>query len=77
MQLEITGIADDAAKEDIQEKLRGMTDVAGTHTMSYWDSGDKWHATLAPVSDPEAFAKRIDFDEVTSIEGGTVKVTVK
>ena len=75
--IEISGVADAAAREQIQEKLKGMTDSSG-HSMSTSTSGDTMTVKLAPVSDVEAFAQKIDFGKVTDtdVAGRVVKVSV-
>lgn len=74
--VEISGVAA-AAKDQIQEKLKTMTDSSG-HSMSTSSSGDTMTVKLAPVSDVEAFAKKIDFGKVTdtNVTGRVVKVSV-
>ena len=73
--IEISGVA--AAKDQIQEKLKVMTDSSG-HSMSTSSSGDTMTVKLAPVSDVEAFAKKIDFGKVTDtdVTARIVKVSV-
>lgn len=75
--IEISGVADASAKEQIQEKLKTMTDSSG-HSMSTSSSGDSMTVKLAPVSDVAAFAKKIDFGKVTDtdVTGRVVKVSV-
>lgn len=73
--IEITGTLDDAKDEQITEKLKTMTDGSG-HSMSSFSSGTSKTIELAPVSDVQAFADKIDFGEVTAVEGRTVKVSV-
>jgi len=38
--------------------------------------GDDWIFTIAPVRDPQAYADRINFGVVTSVQGRTISVTV-
>jgi uncharacterized lipoprotein YajG len=73
--IEITGTMDDAEQDQITEKLKTMTDGSG-HSMSSFSSGNSMTIELAPVSDVQAFADKIDFGEVTAVEGRTVKVSV-
>lgn len=73
--LEISGVADVAQREEIEEQLKTLTDGSG-HSMSTTATGDSMTVELAPVSDVEAFAGKIDFGEVTSVDGRTVKVAV-
>lgn len=74
--IEISGVADADAREQIQEKLKGLTDSSG-HSMSTSTSGDTMTVKLAPVSDVEAFAEKIDFGKVTDtdVPGRVVKVS--
>lgn len=73
--IEITGELDDAEQEQIIEKLKTMTD-GSSHSMSSFSSGNSTTIELAPVGDVQAFADKIDFGEVTAVEGRTVKVSV-
>ncbi len=75
--IQISGVADADAREQIQEKLKTMTDSSG-HSMSTSSSGDSMTVKLAPVDDVEAFAKKIDFGKVTDtdLQQRLVKVSV-
>jgi hypothetical protein len=73
--VEISGVADDAARDEITEALKTMTDSSG-HSISTTSSGDSMKVTLAPVSDVDAFAKKIKFGEVTEVRDRVVKVSI-
>ncbi len=71
--LEISGISDQADREQVQEKLKGMTD-GNSHSMRSNYSGNQMSITLSPVTDVDAFAQKIDFGNVTDVSDRTVKV---
>lgn len=73
--IEITGTLDDAQQEEITEKLKTMTD-GSSHSVSTMSSGNSMTITLAPVSDVQAFVDKINFGEVTAVEGRTVEISV-
>lgn len=73
--IEITGSLDEAQQEEITEKLKTMTEGSG-HSLSTMSSGTTTTITLAPISDVQAFADKIDFGEVTAVEGRTVKISI-
>ena len=74
--LEITGSLDEDDREDLQEKLKEMTD-GNSHSMSTFSSGDKMTINLSPVSDVEAFVQKLDFGEVTEVDGRTIKISLQ
>lgn len=71
--IEITGISNDADRDKIDETLKGMTDGSGHMLTSTW-TGDKTTINLSPVTDVEAFSRKINFGKVTEVDGRTVKV---
>ena len=71
--LEITGISDQDDRKDLLETLKGMTDGSSHSMTSNW-SGDRMTIKLSPVSDVDAFVKKIGFGTVTDVSGRTVKV---
>lgn len=73
--LKITGVPGQVERDEIKETLKTMTDGSG-HSMSSSYAGGTMNVELAPVSDVQAFADRIDFGTVTSVEGRTVNVAV-
>ncbi len=72
--IKIMGIADDATKDAIKDKLKTMTD--GGHSMSLMKMGGVLTVELSPVKDVEAFARKIDFGTVTEVKDRTVTVQV-
>ena len=62
-----------AVKETIEERLRAMADSADP-LMTSSASGDRITVTLSPVKDVSAFARQINFGEVTDVDGRTVMV---
>ena len=72
--VEITGIHDDDDRDEIQETLKGMTE-GSSHMMTTSSSGDKMTVKLSPVGEVKAFSRKINFGEVTEVDGRTIKVT--
>lgn len=72
--LEISGISAEADREAVAETLKGMTD-GSSHSMRSTYSGDQLTISVSPVGDVDAFAEKIDFGEVTSVNGRTIQVT--
>jgi hypothetical protein len=58
----------------LHDKLKTMTD-GGPLKMRMRTLRTAVSVTLAPVKDPEAFAKKVDFGTVTSVENRTLKIT--
>lgn len=73
--LKIRGDLTEAKRDKIAETLKGMTDDS-SHSYSGTWTGTTMSVSLAPVADVDAFAKKIEFGEVTSIEGRTIHVAV-
>ena len=74
--VEISGISDDADREEVQETLQGMTDGGNYfYTSSY--SGDQMSISISPVKDVESFAKKINFGNVTNVDAASRTVTVE
>ena len=71
--VEISGISAESDREDVKESLEGMTDGSSYSTNSS-HSGSKMTISLSPVSDVDAFVKKINFGTVTEVKGRTVKV---
>lgn len=71
--LEITKLTNDADRDQIQKVLKGMTD-GSSHVMTSSWSGDSMTVRLSPVSDVKAFARKINFGEVTAVDGRTITV---
>ena len=69
----VTRVVDDYAAEVVQDKLGTLADP-GSHVCSSCRTGDRMVIVLAPVSDINALAQKIDFGEVRGVEGRLVKV---
>jgi hypothetical protein len=64
--------------EVLLEKLRGMIDGDNRNSnVGYKGTRDKVIVTVLPVYDVDAFAAKIDFVEVTEIDGRAFKVNLK
>ena len=73
--LEIKGISEESDRESVLETLKGMTDGSGhSYTSSY--AGDTMSVDLSPVSDVDAFSKKINFGTVTEVDAATRTVRV-
>ena len=66
--VKIAGSADQAQRDEILEKLKDLTDGSSHSISSTW-SGDTMTVELAPVSNIDAFSKRIAFGKVTNVDG--------
>lgn len=73
--IEISGVASDQSYADINDRLKQMTD-SSSHKIISRRAGLNMTVELAPVADPEAFARKIDFGKVTAVEGRTIKVVM-
>ncbi len=71
--VEITGVNDDDDRDEIGETLKGMAEGSSHMMTSSW-SGDKMTVKLSPVGDVKAFSRKINFGEVTEVDGRTIKV---
>lgn len=71
--MEISSITESSEREEVMEILRGMTDGSG-HSMTVRSDRDTMTVTLSPVSDVQAFARRINFGHVDKIDGRTIKI---
>lgn len=76
VELEITGSLEEAERKKILEQLKGMTD-GSSHFLTSSHSGTILTVTLSPVSDVDAFSKKIDFGKVERVEGRKVFVKIE
>jgi predicted Zn finger-like uncharacterized protein len=76
IQIKITGIANAATRQYILDRLPALTG-SKSHSLRSSTSGGATLVTLAPVPDPQAFAKKIDFGKVTDIQGRMILVAAK
>jgi hypothetical protein len=63
-------------REAILEKLTDLVGPGRGYSISSAQSGDRLTVLLGPVSDPKAFAGKIDFGTVRRVSGRTVTVAV-
>ena len=73
VKLIVSGIEGEDARQMVKETLEEMTDRSG-HMMTTRIVGDTMTTTLSPVSDVDAFVKKIDFGTVTDVDGRKIKV---
>jgi hypothetical protein len=75
VRLEIIGVTDDAAEDAIKQKLQNMTDGSG-YVLTCSRIRTTLTANLAPVSDVQAFIRKIEFGTITNIRGRRIVVQV-
>jgi uncharacterized protein YjiS (DUF1127 family) len=63
-------------REAILDKLTTLVDPGRGYAISSAQSDDRLTVLLAPVSDPKAFAQKVDFGTVRRVSGRTVTVQV-
>ena len=73
--INIQGIPDERSRKYILERLPAL--IGTRYLMSSRVSGDVTVVVLAPVNNPEAFARKIDFGTVSSVKGRIINVTAK
>jgi len=73
--INIQGIPDERARKYILERLPAL--MGTRYLMTSRVSGDVTVVVLAPVNNPEAFARKIDFGTVNSVKGRMIDVTAK
>lgn len=76
VKLEIIGVTNDAAKQQITKQLQKMAD-SRNNRISYRQVGDTLIVELSPVKDVERFTKKIRFGTVTSVEARQVTVEIR
>ena len=69
----ITGLSDEAIRDEIQETLKGMVDGSSYQMRSQW-TGDTMSVELSPVDDVDAFIRKINFGKVTAVNGRNIQV---
>jgi hypothetical protein len=74
--IEITGVSAEADRERIKESVKKWTD-GNSHMMTTTHVNDKLSIDLSPVTDVDAFSKKIDFGDVTKVDGRKITVTFK
>jgi len=74
--IEVTGATTEADRTRIQDAVKKWVD-GSSHLMTTMHSGDSFSIDLSPVTDVDAFVKKIDFGEVTKVDGRKVSVTFK
>jgi hypothetical protein len=74
--IEVTGATTEADRDRIQEAVKKWVD-GSSHVMTTMHSGGTFSIDLSPVTDVDAFVKKIDFGEVTKVDGRKISVTFK
>jgi HEAT repeat protein len=70
--LTVTNVADELHEEAILKRLPKL--IGGKYLINSSSKGHTLSVSLAPVDDPVAFAKKIDFGEVGDINGRSIRV---
>lgn len=74
--LHISGVETKEQRQAIQASLKTLADTPRNQSMrTAWGTGKPFTVRLTPVSDPAAFAQRIDFGTVDQVDGRTSHVT--
>ena len=74
--IEVTGATTDADRDRIQDAVKQWVD-GSSHMMTTMHSGDTFSIDLSPVTDVDAFVKKITFGEVTKVDGRKISVAFK
>ena len=74
--VDISDIERESDRDAVMEKLGTMVD-GNSRVMTTTYAFGSLEVKLSPVSDVDKFVKGIDFGEVTSVEGRTIKVKFK
>ncbi len=71
----LNGVRDDNTSKYVQDRCRRL--IPPTNSASYFHSSrGVMQSVLAPVGDPQTFANRIDFGQVTRVDGRVIYVNV-
>ncbi len=75
VQIEVAGLREDADRKEVLEILKTMydEDVGAKLTRSRYSDG-LLSVKMYPVSDVEAFSRRINFGTVTNVSDRTIKI---
>ena len=71
--VEITGINEDEDRDEVRATLTGMAD-GSSYVITSSSSGDRMTVRLSPVEDVKGFSRKINFGNVTEVDGRTVRV---
>jgi predicted Zn finger-like uncharacterized protein len=71
------GVSDEFTREFVEDKLAALIDRGDSSSTASARAGDRMTMILAPVHDPKAFAARIDFATVRSVDGRLVTIIAK
>ncbi len=74
--LHISG-ADEATREAIQDQLPALVDGGRAYALTSQMQGDRLTVVVAPVQDPGAFAKKINFGTVRRVRGRTITLVAQ
>jgi len=75
--LKITGLEDEAQKEQIKEQSQELVaEKSSWHSSQISEHGETTMIKLSPVKDVQGYADRIKFGKVTAIDGNIIHVTV-
>jgi predicted Zn finger-like uncharacterized protein len=73
----VAAVADMNTREAVEDKIGALVDPGTGSAMSAASEGDRLTVLISPVRDPKAFADRIDFGVVRSVDGRVVTVVAR
>lgn len=68
------GVSDEFTREVVEDKLAALIDRGNSSSTASAVDGNRMTMILTPVHDPKAFAARIDFAQVRSVDGRIVTI---
>ena len=75
--IHIANVGDKYTREDVINKVHALTDGGRRGSSTGSHKGDRLTLRLTPVTDPQAFANKIDFATVRSVQGRIVTVVAQ
>lgn len=73
----VAGVSDEFTREVVEDKLAALMDRGNLTSTASAMAGDRMTMILTPVHDPKAFAARIDFATVRSVDGRLVTIVAQ
>jgi predicted Zn finger-like uncharacterized protein len=73
----VAGVVDTNTREAVEDMIGTLVDPGSGSAMSASSENDRMTVALAPVRDPKAFADRIDFGSVRSVDGRVITVIAR
>jgi predicted Zn finger-like uncharacterized protein len=73
----VAGAADEPTRDAIRDKLGALADAGRGSGVSSASQGDRMTVRITPVRDPKAFADKIDFGTVRSVDGRIITMIAR